>query len=133
MTLNYISMHDRLVANSYKSWGNNGLWEAYRIVWLLGAYLEYLKLSVTRLRAKSLTDYLQAMAPLRLVGGGFGPFFELQEKVDALVEEVDIDVEVESTVPLPRSASAMTPIPGCRPHSGTCSRERTTSPTTSSA
>ena len=32
MTLGYIDMHDRLVANSYKSWGNYKLWAVYEAV-----------------------------------------------------------------------------------------------------
>jgi FADH2 O2-dependent halogenase len=91
LTLQYIAMHDRLVANSYKSWGNNKLWEVYRILWLLGAYLEYLKLTVTRLRSKNLDDYLRSTVGMRLVGGGFEPFFALQEKIDTLVEGVDLE------------------------------------------
>ena len=51
LTLRYIDMHDRLVASSVKSWSDFRLWHAYSVLWLLGAYLEYLKLTVTRLRA----------------------------------------------------------------------------------
>jgi FADH2 O2-dependent halogenase len=100
MTLRYIDMHDRLVANSYKAWGNYKLWSVYSILWLLGAYLEYLKLNVTRLHTRNRADYLAQLSGLKLVGGGFTPFFEIQEKVDGLIEQVNTDDEsdVDRTV-----------------------------------
>ncbi|MGH7782615.1 MAG: FAD-dependent monooxygenase, partial [Candidatus Binatia bacterium] len=100
MTLRYIDMHDRLVANSYKSWSNYKLWSVYSILWMLGAYLEYLKLNVTRLRAENRTNYLAELSELKLVGGGFAPFFEIQENVDTLIDRVNPDDEsdVDRTV-----------------------------------
>ncbi|MGR9116409.1 MAG: NAD(P)/FAD-dependent oxidoreductase [Gammaproteobacteria bacterium] len=95
ITLSYMGMHDRLVANSLKSWSHHDLWSVYAILWLLGAYLEYLKLTVTRLRATNRGDYLTQLAGLKLVGGGFAPFFELQEKVDTLIEQVNPDDETD--------------------------------------
>lgn len=94
-TLRYMGMHDRLVANSFKSWHHHDLWSVYAILWLLGAYLEYLKLTVTRLRAKGRADYLAQLAGLKLVGGGFAPFFKLQEAVDALIEQVNPEDETD--------------------------------------
>jgi len=93
MTLGYLDMHDQLVASSFKSWGNNKLWEAYAVLWLLGAYLEYVRLIINRFRAKDRTDYLALMKPHRLAGGGFAPFFALQEEIDALMDAVDPDDE----------------------------------------
>ena len=100
MTLGYIDMHDRLVANSYKAWSNYKLWAVYAVLWLLGAYLEYVKLTVTRLTAVDRADYLARLANNRLAGGGFEPFFALQEHIDTLIEQVDPDNEadVDSTV-----------------------------------
>ncbi|MCB9124691.1 MAG: NAD(P)/FAD-dependent oxidoreductase [Caldilinea sp.] len=100
MTLGYIDMHDRLVANSYKAWGNYKLWSVYAVLWLLGAYLEYVKLTVTRLTATDRADYLARLANNRLAGGGFEPFFALQEHIDTLIEQVDPENEadVDSTV-----------------------------------
>ena len=100
ITLRYTDMHDRLVANSYKSWGNYKLWSVYSILWLLGAYLEYLKLNVTRLHTRNRADYLAELCRLKLVGGGFAPFFEIQEKIDMLIERVNPDDEsdVDRTV-----------------------------------
>jgi len=94
-TLNYIAMHDRLVANSFKSWSNYKLWSVYSVLWLLGAYLEYLKLTTTRVRAKDHTDYLEQLRGLRLVGGGFSEFFKIQEQIDTLIEQVNPDDEAD--------------------------------------
>ena len=100
ITLRYFNMHDRLVANSYKSWSNPKLWSVYSILWLQGAYLEYLKLTITRLQSKNRTEYISKLENLKLVGGGFEPFFALQEKIDFLVENVDLSntVDVDITV-----------------------------------
>ena len=71
----------------------------YAVLWLLGAYLEYLKLTVTRLRARDRADYLRLLGDLRLAGGGFAPFFVLQEQIDALMDQVNPDdpADVERT------------------------------------
>lgn len=95
MTLRYMHMHDQLAAGSLKSWGNYKLWRVYAVLWLLGAYLEYVKLTVTRLRARDRADYLAQLSGLQLAGGGFAPFFALQEQVDALIDQVDPDDEAD--------------------------------------
>lgn len=94
-TLAYIAMHDRLVANSIKSWSHYELWRVYSVQWLLGAYLEYLMLSITRMRAKDRAEYLALLKNNRLAGGGFSRFFEIQEKIDALFEQVNPDDEAD--------------------------------------
>ena len=100
MTLNYIGMHDRLVASSFKAWSNYKLWQVYAVVWLLGAYLEYVRLVINRLRARDRQEYLALMAPHRLAGGGFAPFFAIQEQIDALIDGVDPtnEADVDRTV-----------------------------------
>ncbi|MCF6278358.1 MAG: NAD(P)/FAD-dependent oxidoreductase, partial [Anaerolineales bacterium] len=95
MTFNYLKMHDRLAANSIKSWSNYKLWQVYSVQWLLGAYLEYLMLSVARMRAKNRADYIDLLKNNRLAGGGFEGFFELQEKVDTLFEQVNPEDEID--------------------------------------
>lgn len=96
MTLNYINMHDRLVASSFKSWHNFKLWNVYEVLWLLGAYLEYLRLIINRYRANGdRTKYLELMRPHRLAGGGFPLFFEIQEKIDALMDQVNPEDEAD--------------------------------------
>jgi FADH2 O2-dependent halogenase len=101
MTLNYINMHDRLVASSFKSWHNYKLWQVYSVVWLQGAYLEYLRLVMNRFRAAGdRAKYLELMKPHKLAGGGFDKFFEIQEQIDALMDAVNPDDEsdVDRTV-----------------------------------
>ncbi len=95
MTLGYLAMHDRLVASSFKSWSNNKLWDVYAVLWLLGAYLEYLRLIINRYRATDRASYLALMKPHRLAGGGFDQFFALQEEIDALMDRVDPDDEAD--------------------------------------
>lgn len=95
ITLRYMHMHDQLVAGSLKSWSHYKLWQVYSVLWLLGAYLEYVKLTVTRLRAKDRADYLRQLSGLRLAGGGFEPFFILQDQIDALIDKVDPDDEAD--------------------------------------
>jgi FADH2 O2-dependent halogenase len=89
ITFNYVKMHDRLTANSVKSWANYKLWQVYSVQWLLGAYLEYLMLSITRMRAKDRGEYIDLLKNNKLAGGGFDAFFTLQEKVDALFDAVN--------------------------------------------
>jgi FADH2 O2-dependent halogenase len=105
MTLRYMRMHDQLVAGSFKAWSHPKLWGVYSVLWLLGAYLEYLKLTVTRMRATDRAGYLAQLSGLSLAGGGFPEFFALQEHIDALIEQVDPDDEadVECTVALIRA------------------------------
>lgn len=89
ITHNYIKMHDTLTAHSIKSWSNHQLWQVYSVQWLLGAYLEYLMLGITRMRAKDRHEYIRLLAHNRLAGGGFEGFFNLQEQVDDLFAAVD--------------------------------------------
>jgi FADH2 O2-dependent halogenase len=96
MTLNYINMHDRLVASSFKSWHNYKLWQVYSVVWLQGAYLEYLRLIMNRFRAAGdRARYLELMKPHKLAGGGFDKFFEIQEQIDALMDAVNPEDEAD--------------------------------------
>jgi tetracycline 7-halogenase / FADH2 O2-dependent halogenase len=96
MTLGYINMHDRLVASSFKSWSNYKLWQVYSVVWLQGAYLEYLRLIMNRFRANGDREkYLELMKPHRLAGGGFDKFFEIQEQIDALMDKVNPEDEAD--------------------------------------
>jgi FADH2 O2-dependent halogenase len=95
ITLKYIQMHDRLTANSIKSWANYKLWRVYAVQWLLGAYLEYLMLSITRMRSKNRDEYIALLANNQLAGGGFDGFFEIQEQVDVLFEAVNPDDEAD--------------------------------------
>ncbi len=99
-TFAYINMHDQLIANSVKSWSHYELWRVYSVQWLLGAYLEYLMLSISRMRADSRAEYLALLQNNRLAGGGFEGFFEVQEQIDALFEQVNPadEADVQRTV-----------------------------------
>jgi FADH2 O2-dependent halogenase len=88
-------MHDRLVASSFKSWHNFKLWNVYEVLWLLGAYLEYLSLITNRYRASNRDEYIQLMKGHKLAGGGFPLFFEIQEKIDALMDQVNPEDEAD--------------------------------------
>lgn len=89
LTLRFVAAHDRVVANSYKSWSNPRLWQVYSVLWLLGAYTEYVKLLSTRGRARSRSEYFATVQTLRLVGGGFGEFKALADRIDTIIETVD--------------------------------------------
>ncbi|GAB4428273.1 MAG: hypothetical protein OHK0015_11000 [Chloroflexi bacterium OHK40] len=89
LTLRYVAAHDRVVANSYKSWSNYKLWSVYSVLWMLGAYLEYVKLLSTRGRARSRHEYFRDVQGLRLVGGGFAPFNTMADRIDTIIEAVD--------------------------------------------
>jgi FADH2 O2-dependent halogenase len=89
LTLRYVAAHDRVVANSIKSWSNYKLWEVYAVLWLLGAYTEYVKLLSTRGRARSRAEYFVTITQLRLVGGGFSEFKQVADRIDTLIEAVD--------------------------------------------
>jgi len=93
--LDYINMHDRIVASSFKSWHNFKLWNVYEVLWLLGAYLEYLSLVTNRYRASNRDEYIQLMQGHKLAGGGFPLFFEIQEKIDALMDQVNPEDEAD--------------------------------------
>ncbi|MBL4692963.1 MAG: tryptophan 7-halogenase [Magnetovibrio sp.] len=85
----FIKSHDRLVANSYKSFQNHKLWSVYLILWLLGAYMEFVKLMNCRIESKTYTEYTAKTKDLHLVGGNFIEFDHLAEKIDEIITEVD--------------------------------------------
>ncbi len=101
VTLNFIRSADRLVANSFKSFANYKLWHVYAVLWLLGAYTEYLRLNMMHAIAGRDRDaYHKRLAQLKLVGGGFAEFDEVAAQVDTLIEAVDLadETAVDQTV-----------------------------------
>ncbi len=100
ITQRFIRNNDRLVANCYKSFGNHKLWVPMSVLWLTGAYTEYVKLNTIRAEARSRAGYFAEARKLRLVGGGFDEFDRIAEQVYALVEAVDPHDEaaVDATV-----------------------------------
>jgi len=100
MTHGYLAMNDRLVANSYKSWGNDKLWRVYSVLWLLGAYTELIKLMTMRAQANgNLHIYHKQLAQMHLAGGGFPAFMGVADEIDGLLERLDMTDEkaVEQT------------------------------------
>lgn len=89
LTQGYVRSNDRLVANSFKSWSNYKLWSVYAVVWLLGAYLEYVYLMSARGQSKDRRDYFNRVRNLKLVGGGYSEFDALSEKLHAIIERTD--------------------------------------------
>ncbi|MFO7540827.1 MAG: tryptophan 7-halogenase, partial [Chloroflexota bacterium] len=86
---NMVCAADRLVANSYKAFGDYRLWQVYAVVWLLGAYTEYVKLNMIRLQAgRDREAYYRQLIQLKLVGGGFAGFEAAAGQIDDLVEKV---------------------------------------------
>ncbi len=91
VTQNYLRMNDRLVANSYKSWGDYRLWQLYSVLWLVGAYTEFVKLnSIRGLARGNRATYFDQLIQLQLAGGGFGEFFTMADQVDTIIEQVDL-------------------------------------------
>ncbi len=95
-TLRYVRSNDRLVANAIKSFSHGGLWRVYSVIWILGAYLELVRLTGYRQSIlKHCThpeERLAYPAPaLSLVGGGYEAFENLANDIDAQIEALDMD------------------------------------------
>ena len=110
-TLAFIRANDTLVANSYKSFSHYSLWQAYSVLWLLGAYTELVKLMSARGSATSREGYYLSTASLKLVGGGFRDFEDLSEKLDAVMRSVHPENEkgVDEAVTYFKEALSQTP------------------------
>ncbi|MEO0458709.1 MAG: tryptophan 7-halogenase, partial [Cyanobacteria bacterium P01_A01_bin.114] len=97
MTQAFIQTNDRLIANAYKAFEHYPLWSAYSVLWLLGAYLELVKLTSARAQASQLPrsdrrkHYYDQVRSLKLVGGGFPAFDALAEQVYTILEQTDLD------------------------------------------
>ena len=93
-TQSFIRHNDRLVANCYKSFGHYKLWVPMSVLWLMGAYTEYVKLNTIRAEATDRASYFAEARKLRLVGGGFDEFEHIANQIYALVEAVNPHDEV---------------------------------------
>ena len=91
VTLAYIQANDRLVANAYNSFRNYQLWSPFSVLWLLGAYLELVKLTSSRALATDRRDYYHRLRDLRMVGGGFPDFSDLSQRIYGLLDSVEDD------------------------------------------
>ena len=101
-TLNYVAANDVLVANAIKSFARAELWRVYSVIWILGAYLELVRLTSYRQsllkHCSSTKERLEFSPPeLQLVGGGFEAFETLSAEVDGIVEALDVSQEAEVT------------------------------------
>lgn len=94
VTQNFVRSADRLVANSYRAFHSYRLWQVYAVLWLLGAYTEFVKLNMMRAQTgKDRQAYYNQLVTLKLVGGGYAAFDTVAQQVDALMEAVDIEEE----------------------------------------
>ncbi len=92
VTQNYLNMNDRLVANSYRAFKHPRLWQIYSVVWLLGAYTELVKLTSMRTQLQNDREqYYDELMRLQMSGGGFSEYFEIVNKIDMLIETVNLD------------------------------------------
>ena len=94
-TQNYVQSNDRLVANAIKSFAHGPLWRLYAVIWILGAYLELVRLTTWRQsmlkRCRTRDEHLSfTPPPLKLVGGGYGAFEALARTVDEKIEALDM-------------------------------------------
>ncbi|MEM9266755.1 MAG: NAD(P)/FAD-dependent oxidoreductase [Cyanobacteria bacterium P01_F01_bin.13] len=97
LTLAYIRTNDQLVANAYKSFTDYQLWAPFSVLWLLGAYLELVKLSSSRALATNSQDYYRHLLGLRLVGGGFPDFDQLSQQIYSLLNSLHSDGRTEAS------------------------------------
>lgn len=94
VTRNFVCAADRLIANSYRSFSDYRLWQVYSVMWLLGAYTELVRLNMMRAQWPGDRDaYYDQLVTLKLVGGGFAEFDEVSERVNRIMESVDVTDE----------------------------------------
>ena len=92
----FIEANDKLIARAYKSFTDFRVWRKFVVLWVLGAYLEYLKLTLLRFKAHY-SDNKRDMysddseIDLRLVGGGFEKFNELEKKVYEILDSINFE------------------------------------------
>ncbi len=94
-TLAFINSADNLISNAYKSFSNYKIWSMYLVLWLLGAYLELLKLTSIRATSENEENYYFRLGKLKLVGGEFAEFDILSDKIYQIIENMNIHQEVE--------------------------------------
>lgn len=91
LTLAYIRANDSLVANAYRSFSDYKLWAPFSVLWLLGAYLELVKLTSSRALATNRKDYYRRLLSLKMVGGGFPEFEKLSQQIYDCLDSIDFD------------------------------------------
>ena len=82
------------MANAYKSFSHHSLWQLYAINWILGAYLELLKLGEGRIlydRTKNKADLaVYERFSLKMLGGNFDEYERLHQQVNHIVTSLDL-------------------------------------------
>ncbi|MEO0376787.1 MAG: NAD(P)/FAD-dependent oxidoreductase, partial [Cyanobacteria bacterium P01_A01_bin.17] len=96
MTLGFIRANDLLVANAYKSFSDYRLWQPFSVLWLLGAYLELVKLTSDRAQSINRSDYYRRIQNLRMVGGGFHEFEQLSQQIYTLLDDCTSEISIAS-------------------------------------
>ncbi len=109
-TLAFVRANDRLVANSYKSFGDYDLWSVYSVLWLLGAYTELVKLSSARAQTIERRDFFAKVRGLKLVGGGFPAFDTIANQIDTIIEKTDVNNKIEVTFAVSEIKSILDPL-----------------------
>ncbi|NOK81037.1 MAG: NAD(P)/FAD-dependent oxidoreductase [Chloroflexi bacterium AL-W] len=123
-TLAYIHSNDRLVANSYTSWGTYQLWTAYSVLWLLGAYTELVKLFSIRIQSmehgkinqQQLFDQLQQIK----LAGGFADYDRVAHTIDTIIEAVDLTNAHQVATAVEQIQVFFTQLTGCHYLSRLC-------------
>lgn len=96
MTKRYIKVADQLVEHSYISFFNYKLWSVYAVLWLVGAYLEGLKLATSRIlfsKDCSREKYFDRIQNLSLSGAGYEEYEILSGQVQKILKLVNSDNE----------------------------------------
>ena len=87
---------DHLIAGCYASFKAPALWRKTQVLWLLGAYTEFLKLMTVRMRSrKSRAGYFEDFREMKLVGGGFSDYWDFAEDIYAQLRGVEGKTETE--------------------------------------
>jgi FADH2 O2-dependent halogenase len=99
-TLRYVENNDRLISNAYKSFADARLWHQYSVLWILGAYLELVKLTTYRYQLERKTSTFEErlnfpFPELSLVGGGYQSYFDLADKMDKSLNSLKNKSEAE--------------------------------------
>ncbi|UTW54915.1 NAD(P)/FAD-dependent oxidoreductase [Kordiimonas sp. SCSIO 12610] len=99
-TLRYVQNNDRLISNAYKSFQDPRLWHQYSVLWILGAYLELVKLTTYRYQLERKTNSFEEslnfpFPELSLVGGGYEPYFDLADKMDQSLNSLGAGAEAD--------------------------------------
>lgn len=85
--LDYVTSNDDLVYYSYKSFASKKMYRLYSVIWLIGAYNEYLKLTTIRAFSSNYKQFNKKLLQLRMVGGGFKEFDTLENKIHKIMDK----------------------------------------------